>query len=238
MNIELVSIHIPKTAGTSFSRVLGEVYGEEAVFPDNGDYTSVPLEAMPLEPHHRVIHGHVWAGRYKALLPRVRRVTWLRHPVDWVISLYGFLDTLGPNENPAWAYLKASRPSLLDFAASDGVHAQTPTRFLKNVDLGDFFFVGLQEHFADDLLELGTAMGWRAVVGPQINVNPGVLPLRSEVWGDRSIFDSICDRLEEDMMLYEAAVALRERRLAGSIATSSDPTTTKTWEEENDAIVD
>ncbi len=220
MNIELVSIHVPKTAGTSFCRVLKNVYGEEAIFLDNGEYVGKELKDMPLQPYHRVIHGHVWAGRYKRRLPQARHVTWLRHPVDWLVSLHGFLDSLGPNENPVLQRSKREGSSLVDFAASEGVQAHTPSRFLMPVPLDEFFFVGLQEHFAEDLCDFCKMMGWSDVVPPTENRNlePELLRLRSEVWSDHSLVKALCDRLEDDVKLYEAAVQQRARRLGVSVS--------------------
>lgn len=218
MGVEIVSIHVPKTAGTSFRCVLEGVYGEDAVFHDNGRYYGRTLAEMPLEPRHRAIHGHVWAGRYRRILPACRRVTWLRHPVNWLISLHGFLNAHALRENPAWNYLEQERPSLLEFAASAAVHAQAPSRFLRDVPLDDFFFVGLQEHFADDLRDLGAMMNWRTSTLPTVNVNPSATQRRVEVWSDRSLVEGICDRLEQDMKLYEDAQCRRDRRLCRAIA--------------------
>ena len=52
------SIHIPKTGGTSFWRVLEHVYGPKAVqrvFP--GDYEG--KEKFPIERGTRALHGHI-----------------------------------------------------------------------------------------------------------------------------------------------------------------------------------
>ena len=218
MGIEIVSVHVPKTAGTSFHRVLQGVYGKEAVFQDHGQYRDRRADQVPLEPWHRAIHGHVWAGRYRSALPTARRVTWVRHPVNWLISLYGFLDTLEPNDNPAWKLLKNERPSLLEFAASEAVHIQTQSKFLHGVPVYDFFFVGIQEHFADDLYDLAALMNWKRVTPPRENVNPFVSRIRATVWRDRALVEGICDRLEDDMRLYEAAELRRDRRVYRAIA--------------------
>ena len=218
MNIEIVSIHVPKTAGTSFHKVLQGVYGTEAVFHDDGRHYCQRVDEMPLEPWHRVIHGHVWAGHYKRLLPTARLVTWVRHPVNWLISLYGFLDSLPPNDNPAWVLLKNERPSLLEFAASKAVRTQTQSRFLHDVGVYDFFFVGIQEHFAEDLYDLGGLMNWRGVTPSKENANAFVSRFRANVWRDRALVEGICDRLEDDMKLYEAAELRRDRRVYRAMA--------------------
>lgn len=125
---------------------------------------------------------------------------------------------LEPNDNPAWKLLKTERPSLLGFAASEAVHGQTQSRFLHGVSVSDFFFVGIQEHFTDDLYDLASMMGWRNVTPPRENANPFASRFRARVWQDRSLVRGICDRLADDMGVCEAAELRRDRRVYRGIA--------------------
>ena len=130
---EIVSLHIPKTGGTSFWRVLEHVYAAETVqrvFP--GDYEE--HEKFPIERGTRALHGHI---RYKDLeaffdLPAdVRLVTWLRDPTDRVISNFHYL-----------VERREMRESdLLEYAAR-GSARNRMSRFLKGADLDDFFLWG------------------------------------------------------------------------------------------------
>ena len=100
----LVSVHLPKTAGTSFGKALRERFGDRL----QEDYTTLPLH----QPRGRrewsairagfagsgqpvaaeAIHGHFLPVRYRiALRGRdVDYVTWLRDPVDRLLSHFHF----------------------------------------------------------------------------------------------------------------------------------------------------
>ena len=101
--IELISVHIPKCAGTSFSTVLRKTYGESLL----GDQVDQPMDPerpfqknfaawkeeqdrKPAPPGKRAIHGHFWAGKYDRQAPNAKRITWLRNPIKRLISHYFF----------------------------------------------------------------------------------------------------------------------------------------------------
>ncbi|MBA3314807.1 MAG: sulfotransferase family 2 domain-containing protein [Planctomycetota bacterium] len=81
----IIFIHIPKTAGTAFSHYLKENCGnsEKVVEAFYGDYSIYDgVEDAP------VILGHTIYREMAARFPAGSFVTWLRHPVDRVISQY------------------------------------------------------------------------------------------------------------------------------------------------------
>ena len=101
-DIEIISIHIPKTAGTSFRNILKAVYSKEQVVRIDislpSEKTSFPSTSHPPPKHLprgcRVIHGHF---RYRDLAEFYKLnsdipiITWVRDPVERVISNYYYL---------------------------------------------------------------------------------------------------------------------------------------------------
>lgn len=93
----LLSIHIPKTAGRTFQEILRAQYGVDSVLSLNHHYlrnqgeqlTAYPTETYP------VIHGHLPYKQISAVgNAHSKYITWLRHPVDRVISNYHYYATV------------------------------------------------------------------------------------------------------------------------------------------------
>ena len=195
-----MSIHIPKTGGTSFWRVLEHVYSPETVqrvFP--GDYEG--KEAFPIERGTRALHGHI---RYKDLgaffdLPAdVKLVTWLRDPTDRVISNFHYLVERG----------EMKESDLLEYAARKSARNRM-SRFLRSADLEDFFLVGILEEFWEECKDLGRRLKWADV--PHIWENVSDYTRRKVPEDARREIRLLNGRDEE---LYQRALALRSERLS------------------------
>lgn len=218
--LELVSLHIPKTAGTSFRDILKQVYGAEAVLRvDNPlekdllkfDEIKVATDQFPTGT--KVIHGHFNINRLRNYLPvpeKVHRITWLRHPVDRVISNYHYLIKRLAEEHAAVGlqlnFLHKIQRNLLEFAQAE-VNRNVQAKFLEGTALSEFSFVGIQEHFAADVSDLAKALCWEEDIRiPEHNVtNAG--PVVSEE--ERA---EIARLNAADMALYEEGLRLRAGR--------------------------
>ncbi len=181
--MELISIHVPKTAGVSFRRLLQRVYGESEVALDYDDRVLDPtsdfrrdpvawmqgtraryLETLRTrEPAARVVHGHFAAGKYAGEFPEARRIVWLREPIARLVSHYCYWLDLPPTNNALHRRLVEERLSLEEFAALEPMRDVMSGTFLGGVDLEELDFVGLQENFDEDLHRLGRLLGWPPV---------------------------------------------------------------------------
>jgi len=169
--IEIISIHIPKTAGTSFYHLLQQEYGRSlsisyrrkdvvAVLTDG----EIPTTTLPIG--CRVLHGHFYYSEVQPIhqQQRAKLICWLRDPVERVISNYHFFRAglIDPDRNPAVYDQNKHRiqETLLTFAARPENRNRIAT-FLAGMPIDDFYFVGRVEHFAADVKKLGQLLDWQ-----------------------------------------------------------------------------
>jgi hypothetical protein len=225
----LISVHLPKTAGTSFERALRSHFGERLRL----DYASKPLHQRPaarrLQAMRRAlehglhapdadiacIHGHFLPLAYRWLRSPGPRtfVTWLRDPVERLASHYQHWQRV---ENPPATDVLHVR--MLDENWSFEQFALAPqlrnsyAQFLWGFPFAAFSFVGISEHYAEDLAFFG-----RHILGGELPIceerrNPEAPQGRYDI--DEALRRRIRRYHATDQDLYERALTLRERRLS------------------------
>lgn len=128
--VELISVHVPKCAGTSFLESLTEAYGPDRVLRDYGDRPIDPTSPMNLDPEgffsqarrsaaerlapYSVVHGHFNLRKYDGV--RALRATFLREPIDRLISHYYYWQNTPPNGHTLHQYVLTQALSLIEFA--------------------------------------------------------------------------------------------------------------------------
>lgn len=141
----LVSVHIPKTGGTSLLHILKRKFGKRLLLdypdveaPKRGKFRSF-LRGSPL-----AVHGHIPASKYDG-----RRITFLRDPVERRISAYHYIYRAyglgGKIVNADWE---------LALSTDLNTYLETPSHeFQKYLDVPpeDFSFIGQMHQFDQDL---------------------------------------------------------------------------------------
>ena len=152
--MELISVHLPKTAGWSFRAALDAEYGD--------DLLPIYRDAEANGREWRAIHGHFkprqfWsAGRNAAL------VMWMRDPVERIRSWYDFWQVTPPSGEPHHEAFRSSNMSLAEFAAWDITTEPFEHVFLDGTKgLESFDFIGITERYDDDLAKLAKLLGWK-----------------------------------------------------------------------------
>jgi len=216
--VELISIHVPKTGGTSFGSVLDDIYGRSNVFRDYSDRVLSPGSLVRENysvwfktdrvqtvrkvntGRFRVVHGHFLLKKYSGLYSTARRVVWIRNPVDRLLSNYYYDRWRRGDIEPFEQYvLQENRINVF-------------SEMLDDYTLNDLFFVGVTEFFFEDVSRLGTLLSWKKLSLGQSryrrkesrNREYRVLTLAQGV--RKMVEDLNC----EDMDLYRATLELRK----------------------------
>lgn len=210
--IELISVHIPKTAGTAFRHVLTDIYGLNGVL---GDYPPdcIHQPEKSISKEIKVIHGHFEPNKYRSYFPTAKRIVWLRHPLFRLISEYFFAKTINDRNNVIHAKLLDSNLSILEFARIEQMKNFLSQK-IQGMELDRFDFVGIQEFYIQDLIDLKNMMGWRNFQPIVKNNNryPQYQKCLQEIMNDAKLVDALAKLNREDLELYREALQIRAKR--------------------------
>jgi len=149
--MKFIFIHIPKTAGTSFRLSLAAKmssfwdYGAKNL--DTSDeikltvYSNAPEKLVEISKQNEVgfISGHFPALKYKRFFPEAKLLTFVREPIDRVISEYNHHVRLGGYTQSISAFCNIP------------VHKNRQFGFFSGLSVDDFYFVGLTERYSHSL---------------------------------------------------------------------------------------
>ncbi len=169
----IASIHIPKTAGTSFRFLLQAMFGARALF-DYGDLVgydtpeTVARRALrtaemrarrdELLRDYDIIHGHFIADKYAGLFPGVRFAAFFRDPYQQAVSNYRYLLRHPEIDHPGVKAFHEARISLLEFIE---VVTDVQSRFLGQMAVEDLAMVGLTEQYERSIALFAAVSGRR-----------------------------------------------------------------------------
>lgn len=179
----IVSVHVPKVAGTSFLHQLKALYGEERLLCDYKDDPVDPRSIINIDPYRyavepietiapfTIVHGHFHPRKYEKL-KNVFRVTFLRHPIENIVSIYNFWRMHDRNfwDSPIFQYLKDSDISLQRFAMLPKIRYLYSDSYFGEFDMDLFDFIGDYEKYDQELKRLGECLGVKFNLEVRLNV--------------------------------------------------------------------
>jgi hypothetical protein len=216
-NIEIVSLHIPKTAGTSFRTILKDKIGDSRVVRlDIHNKNDIRLNEKAftkdkLRNKIKVVHGHFKFADIKELFdldPSVRYVTWLRDPVDRVLSHYYYLMKMAAikmGEQAKDEILSKVGKSLEEYVVHDQNRNEI-SHFLEGSSFDDFDFIGIQKDFENELNRFRKVMGWSNIENQRHNVTGSKKPAI-----DKKTVELIKSYNEKDVEIYEEALKRHQK---------------------------
>lgn len=184
----IVSVHVPKTGGSSLRHHLVAAFGAEQVLFDYADGPLDPVTPINLDPNcydaeparsiqpYRVVHGHFHPKKY-AQLDDCFRFAFLRHPVDNLISIWKFWSTHDRDfsSSALFQYFKDRQLGLMQTASLPALRWLYTRTYFGDYDMRSFDFIGDYASYDADLLELGEHLGVRFRLGVRVNVTADLM---------------------------------------------------------------
>ncbi|MGL5509965.1 MAG: class I SAM-dependent methyltransferase, partial [Microcoleaceae cyanobacterium] len=111
--------------------------------------------------------------------------------------------------------------SLIEFAELPEMQNIVANKFLEKQSLNDFYFVGLQEFFSEDLQVLEYQLNWPKYQIFNFNTNPDpeYVKFLQEVWSNQDFINKISRLNQLDLDIYEEALSLQKKRCYSAITT-------------------
>jgi hypothetical protein len=220
MAVELISVHFPKAAGSAFLQSLQQAYGPDAVLCDNDDDPADPCGPCNLDPRGwrrhcrrlvvpdriKVIHGHFHISKY-AHMKNVTKITFLRHPVANLISIYYYWQTL-PSGHGLFDYVRNHQLGILDLAQLPATRYLMSRVYFRGVDLDDFALVGSMENYSNDLNTLSRIVN-KPLLEMRANGNrhADYQQNRDRILNNPRVVGQLTSYLHDDIRFYENAIS-------------------------------
>lgn len=218
----IISVHVPKCAGTSFQLWLTQAYGTEDTFLDYDDLPMDPSSPTNMDPEgfrdkfisqtypgiarHRVIHGHFLANKYDFLGDQAFRITFLRHPIERAISNYFFWRKQPRSQNRLHNYMQDNQLSWQEFVRLPIIRYLYSKVFFRDFDMNRFQFIGDASHPVEETSRLGRILGFSHAL-PHINQTMGDYPVAAkEILSSESNMAMLRDLFSDDIRFYETHV--------------------------------
>ncbi|HIK31137.1 MAG TPA: sulfotransferase family 2 domain-containing protein [Oscillatoriales cyanobacterium M59_W2019_021] len=214
IEVEIISVHVPKTAGTTFGNILQRIYGVEGVFLDYpwSNFITSGEQQQPV----KAIHGHFPASKYQDFPDRVKRITWIRNPIDRLVSHYFYWKSLpiSPQTGELHRYVVENQLGLIDFAKISALQNHISKWYI-DIDLSHFHFVGIHEFFKEDWQALCEILGVNnleaTLQNPNLDPEYRAFKKSPEY---RSMLLELIGLNSEDMQLYQSAMQKRYERMS------------------------
>lgn len=224
----LISIHLPKTAGSSFARSLNECFGETLL----KDYADLPLHHSTIARNKHAIvessrnyfkdfgntqciHGHFLPLKYRfnKFSSTFKYVTWMREPAERLASQYYYMKR---NYTPEKALNQPLLKKMIDeewtlerFCLGPELN-NTYSKFLWGFPLKQFDFIGIVEDYDSELSYFSNHILKRQLSPHKENQNNNMK--HDNYITDANFKNEIVSYHCKDYDLYHNALSLQEQR--------------------------
>ncbi len=201
----LISIHIPKTGGTTFQELLSSHYKSKLLRDYGLSEEDGPNKVK--QGAYDCVHGHFIADKYSSV-KNAEYVLWLRNPIQRLFSQYFFWKKNKYPHSLAWRRFYFEEWSFADFALSPGVRNEQ-SRYIGTLDINSAKVVGITEFFDESMelfsVELGMKIDFSAI--PQHRKNFELDAGAGYELKDKKLEAAILEYHREDYEMYLKGLA-------------------------------
>lgn len=224
VNVKYIFLHIEKTAGTSLVDYMRNSVGKKNFYYTRPELLNDPDKVKLELDHYTALAGHIQYDQINKNYPDAFKITFLRDPIERMISFYYFVKEGPETVDPIT--VKSKSMDFFEFLeyceeCNDRRFVNGMTYKLANdckeesrldsakENLKKMDFIGLQEYFDDSLAMLSSQTGWKPVeVAPTSNITKQKSS-KSEL--SSKIIDKIVELNKDDIELYKYGLNLFEK---------------------------
>jgi len=216
-NQQYFILHIPKTAGTTFRKLITKHVNQEDLYPTNFHLFSNRDKYLPqktlIDNRQDLLEKPIIMGHYNVrLIPHlsanVKTIVFFRKPMDRILSHIKHI----LQKDPAYQSGDPNKviDDKLDLLANlqsriMGYNKRRPNMETVLENLSKMSFIGIQESFAESIEKLNKKFAWQLEYQEEIHnasKNEFEIPIA------RSNLDRIEEAMQVDVELYEEALRL------------------------------
>jgi hypothetical protein len=155
---KVVVVHFPKAGGASLlTQLMTLLPGEVELDYDHDPLIDPGSGEAPFPAGKRIVHGHFRPQRYAGA--RAFMATFLRDPVENLLSIYFFWRGLVYQGNPVHARFLSEKPDIFAFARYPEFEVLMSETYFGGFDMKRFDFIGFHERRRSDVARLGRELG-------------------------------------------------------------------------------